>query len=129
MSSIYTRRYKFLKKIESLNSPLKGIFTHVFVDEFPEIVNLAPKKRKRMSRKNFKITKSNTKTDEEGGTSEGASAKESHSSKKSKLKSSSPPQPKNEEFEFGPPTGTISFNFGEDDNFDAEPIIGGPVCI
>ena len=99
-----------------------------FVDESPDIVKLAPKKRKRISQKNIKIKIINTETDEEGGTAEGASAKESHSSKKSKLKSS-PPQPKNEEFEFGPPTGTISFNFGEDDNFDAEPVIGGPVCI
>ena len=121
-------------KLPHLSNAFYGAFSEEkeriqeFVDESPDIVKLAPKKRKRISQKNIKIKIINTETDEEGGTAEGASAKESHSSKKSKLKSS-PTQPKNEEFEFGPPTGTISFNFGEDDNFDAEPVIGGPICI
>jgi len=102
-----------------------------FVDEFPEIVNLAPKKRKRMSRKNFKITKSNTKTDEyEKFTQHIETEKESHSSKKSKFKLSSTPIQHNNRpvFEFGPPTGVISFNFGEDHN-EEESVIGGPNCI
>jgi len=122
-------------KLPHLSNAFYGAFSEEkeriqeFIDESPDIVKLAPKKRKRMSRKNIKIKIINTETDEEGGTAEGASTKESHSSKKSKLKSSSPPQPKNEEFEFGPPTGTISFNFGLDDNFDAEPVITGPICI
>jgi len=36
ISSIYTRRHKFLKKIEEPNSPFKGLFSHVIVDEFQD---------------------------------------------------------------------------------------------
>lgn len=125
------RRYK----LPHLYNAFYGAFSkekeriQELVNDSPDIVNMSFKKRKRTSLKNIKIKIINTETDKECGSAEGESAKESHSSKKSKLKYSSPPQPKNEAFEFGPPTGTISFNFGEDDNFDEEPVIVGSVCI